>query len=131
MKTITKIIYYFKILLFTIHFYFVFAMLHDILDTKFFGYLFLIIYFVYIIKTIIELLSKKDRYKNDLIYNFMQIGFLSYIVFISIKVNVNVMYVTNMTYPYFRTNYIIISILIIFSLIYSFIELDNKKTWNN
>ena len=131
MKTITKIIYYFKILLFTIHFYFVFAMLHDILDTKFFGYLFLIIYFVYIIKTIIELLSKKDRYKNDLIYNFMQIGFLSYIVFISIKVNVNVMYVTNITYPYFRTNFIIISILIIFSLIYSFIELDNKKTWNN
>ena len=131
MKKINKIIYYFKILLFTIHFYFVFAMLHDILDTKIFGYLFLLVYFIYIIKSIKELLSKKDRYKNDLIYNFMQIGFLSYIIFISIKVNVNVMYVTNMTYPYFRTNYIIISILIIFSLVYSFIELDNKKIWKN
>lgn len=63
----------------------------------------------------------------------MQIGMLSYIIFVAIKVSVNGMYVTNMTYSYFKTNYLIMSILMIFILVYSFIELhDNrKKIWKN
>jgi hypothetical protein len=102
-------------------------MLNNILDTKVFGYLFLLIYAIYIIKSIIELLSGKKRYKNDTIYNLMQIGVLVYIIFLAIKVTVNGMYVTEITYPYFRSNCQIISVLIIFILIYGIIELKNKK----
>lgn len=133
MKKLTNIVYYFKTFLFVIHFYFVFTMLHDILDTKIFGYLFLFFYFVYVIKNISELLSKKKRYKNDIIYNSMQIGMLAYIMFVAIKVTINEMYVTNITYAYFRMNYIIMSILIIFILVYNFVELssDKKKIWKN
>ena len=127
MKRITSILYGLKTLLFIIHFYFVFIMLHDILDTKIYGYVFLFFLFIYIIKNILELLSQKKRYKNDLIYNFMQISFLSYIIFLAIKVSTNEMYVTNSTYSYFRTNYIISSILLIFILAYDFVELRNKK----
>ena len=127
MKKFAMIVYYIRIFLLTIHFYFVFIMLNSILDTKLFGYIFLAIYFVYIIKTIIELLSQKRRYKNDLIYNLMQIGVLSYIVFFALKVSISGIYVTNMTYNYFKTNYIIISFLIIFVLIYYFVELYKKK----
>lgn len=131
MKKLTKVAYYLKTFLFVIHFYFIFAMLHDILDTKFFGYLFLLVYFIYIVKGILELLSQKKRYKNDLIYNLMQIGVFSYIMFVAIKVSTSEMYVTNMTYPYFRINYLIMSVLIIFILVYGFMELtnDKKKIW--
>ena len=131
MKKLANVIYYIKTLLFVVHFYFIFVMLPSILDTKVFGYIFLIFYFVYIIKTILELLSQKKRYKNDWIYNSMQIGFIAYIVFITLKISINKMYVTNITYSYFRNNFIIMSVLIIFILIYSFIELDNKKIWKN
>ena len=127
MKKFANIIYYFKIFILIIHFYFVFLILHNILDIKLFGYLFLVIYAIYITKCIIELLSKKRRFKNDIIYNSMQIGVLIYIIFMSVKVSINEMYVTNITFQYFKSNCIIISILIIFILIYSFIELRNKK----
>ena len=127
MKKLTNIVYYTKIFLLLIHFYFVFIILHTILDTKIFGYIFLVIYFIYIIKCIIELLSQKKRFKNDWIYNLMQIGVLGYILFMAIKVSINEMYVTEMTYSYFRTNYLIISILFIFIMMYSFIELSDKK----
>ena len=133
MKKLNNIVYYIKTVLFVIHFYFVFTMLHDILDTKIFGYLFLLIYSIYVIKNILELLSKKEQYKNDIIYNSMQIGALAYIMFVAIKVSINEMYVTNITYAYFRTNYIIMSVLLVFILIYGFCELhDNKKKiWKN
>ena len=131
MKKLVNIAYYFRTFILIIHFYFVFMMLNNILDTKLFGYLFLLIYAIYIIKCIIELLSGKKRYKTDIIYNLMQIGILSYIIFLSIKVRVNEMYVTEITYPYFRSNCQILSVLIIFILIYGFIELKNKnkKIW--
>lgn len=133
MKKLANIVYYIRMIFFIIHFYFVFVMLHDVLDMKILGYIFLLFYFVYVIKNIIELLSKKKRYQNDLIYNFMQIGMLAYIMFVAIKVNINGMYVTNMTYSYFKINYLIMIFLIAFILVYSFIELhDNKKKiWKN
>ena len=131
MKKLVNVAYYFRTFILIIHFYFVFMMLNNILDTKFFGYLFLLIYGIYIIKCIMELLSGKKRYKNDVIYNLMQIGVLSYIIFLSIKIRVNEMYVTEITYPYFKSNCQILSVLIIFILIYGLIELKskNKKIW--
>jgi len=131
LKKLVNVAYYFRTFILIIHFYFVFMMLNNILDTKFFGYLFLLIYGIYIIKCIMELLSGKKRYKNDVIYNLMQIGVLSYIIFLSIKIRVNEMYVTEITYPYFKSNCQILSVLIIFILIYGLIELKskNKKIW--
>ena len=127
MKNISKIIYYIKVFLFIINFYFIFAMLHNILDTKIFGLIFIIIYLVYVIKIILEMLSKKDRYKQDFIYNFMQIGLIIYIMVISIRCMIVKMYVTRFSLPYFRINYIILSILIIFILIYNFVGFSEPK----
>ena len=131
MKKIPKIVYFIKMFLFIIHFYFVFSMLHNILDAKIYGYIFLAFYFVYVIKVIIELLSKKKHYKKDTIYNFMQVGLMAYILIIAIRTNVIHMYVTKMTLPYFKINYSILSLLIIFIISYSFIEFkmpeDTKK----
>ena len=127
MTKLTKMFYYTRMTLFIIHFYFIFVILNSILDTELFGYIFLFIYTFYIIKVIIELLSKKDRYKNNLIYNIMNIGLLCYILIISIKISVNSLYVTKITYNYFKNNFAFLSLLIIFILVYSFVELRNNK----
>ena len=127
MKLFTNIVYYTRMFLLVIHFYLVFSMLPCILDTKIFGYIFLLIYVIFIIKNILEILSKKKRYINDLIYNLMQIGLYIYIIVIGIKVNINELYVTNNTLSYFKTNYIITSLLILFIIIYSILEFNNKK----
>ena len=130
MKKFSKIIYIIKLFLFIINFYFIFTMLHNILDTKIYGLVFIIIYLIYVIKVILEMLSKKDRYKNDVIYNFMQIGLIAYIMIISTRCLLVKMYVTRFTLPYFRINYIILSILIVFILIYNFVgfsEQNNSK----
>ena len=114
-------------LLFVMHFYFVFMMLHNILDTKIYGVIFIVLYIAFIIKIIIELLSKRDRYKNDFIYNIMQIGIYFYLLIISIKTNISKIYVTRLTLGYFKINYIILSILIIFIFLYSYLEFKPSK----
>ena len=127
MKKFSKIIYYIKVFLFIINFYFIFSILHNILDTKIYGLVFIIVYLVYVIKILLEMLSKKDRYKNDIIYNFMQIGLIVYIMIISIRCMVVKMYVTKFSMPYFRINYIILSVLILFILIYNFVGFSETK----
>ena len=127
MKKFSKIIYIIKLFLFIINFYFIFTMLHNILDTKIYGVIFIIIYLVYVIKVILEMLSKKERYQNDIIYNFMQIGLIAYIMIISIRCMTIKMYVTRFSLPYFRINYIILSILIVFILIYNFVGFSDPK----
>ena len=130
MKKFDKIIYYIKLFLFVINFYFIFTMLHNILDTKIFGIIFIIMYLIYVIKIILEMLSKKERYKQDLIYNLMQTGLIIYIMIISIRCMVVKMYVTRFTIPYFRINYIILSVLIIFILIYNYVGFIEPKKKN-
>ena len=127
MKKFSKIIYYIKLFLFMINFYFIFTMLHNILDTKIYGLIFIIIYLIYVIKVILEMLSKKERYQNDFIYNLMQIGLVVYIMVISIRCLIVKMYVTRFSLPYFRINYIILSVLIIFILIYNFVGFSEPK----
>lgn len=124
---ITKIGYTIKIILFIIHFYFVFLMLHNILDTKLYGVIFLIVYISFIIKGLDELLSKKDRFKNDLIYNIMQSGVYLYLIIVAFKTYMAKIYVTRVTIGYFKTNYIILSLLIIFIFIYSFLEFKSSN----
>ena len=114
MKSLSKGIYYIKMVLFIIHFYFVFIMLHNIMDTKIYGIIFLLFYFPFAVKLIIELLSKNEKYKNDIIYNVMQIGVYAYLLVVSIKTYLSMIYVTRITMSYFRINYIILSVLIVF-----------------
>ncbi len=127
MKTLTKISYIVKLVLFIIHFYFVFLMLHNILDTKLYGVIFLVTYMAFIIKELEELFSKKDRFKNDLVYNVMEIGVYLYLVIVSLKTYMAKIYVTRVTLNYFKTNYIILSILILFIFAYSYLEFKSSK----
>ena len=127
MKYLTKIMYYTKLFLFILHFYFVFLMLHNILDTKIYGVVFIVFYLAFVIKTTLELLSKKDRYKNDWIYNIMQVGVYLYLLIISIKTYLAKIYVTRVTIGYFKTNYIILSILIVFIFVYSYLEFKSSN----
>ena len=127
MKKITNTSYYLKIFFFIIHFYFIFMMLHNILDVKIYGLIFLIFYIIYVLKFIIELLSKKRRFKEDFIYNLMQIGLMTYLIIISIRtVNGNI-YVTKNTLHYFQVNYCILSALILFIILYSILVFNSKS----
>lgn len=127
MRKISKIIYIIKMFLFIISFYFVFLMLHNILDAKLFGVVFLIIYFVLVIREIIEIFSKKDEYKEDIIYNVMKMGVYLYLLIISIKTTMAGALVTRITADYFKTNYIIISVLMLFILIYNLLEFKSSS----
>ena len=127
MKKIPMILYYSKIILLISSFYFIFIMLHNFLDAGIYGYIFIIAYLVYVFKLVIELLSKKKDYKEDVIYNFMQIGFIAYILVVTIRCYIVKLYVTNYTFSYFRMNYIILSILVMFILAYSFIGSTSVK----
>ena len=127
MTKLAKTLYYIRMFLFIIHFYFVFLILHSILDLKIIGYIFLLIYIIYIFKVIIELFSKKRRYKNDFAYNIMQIGVFAYLFVLFINISSKNLYVTKVTYSYFRNNYIFISLLIVFILIYDFVVLKNNN----
>ena len=127
MKKLAPIVYVIKIILFIIQFYFVFTMLYNILDTKIYGIVFIVFYLLFSLKVITELLSKKQRYKNDIIYNVMQIGVYAYLLIISIKTSIAKIYVTRLTMGYFRINYIILSILIVFLFIYSYLEFKSSN----
>jgi hypothetical protein len=126
-KKYAKVVYIIKMVLFVIHFYFVFMMLHNILDATIYGVIFLAFYLVFAIKVLSELLSKKDRYKNDLIYNIMQIGVYFYLMIVSIKTYIAKIYVTRMSLGYFRINYLILTVLIIFIFVYSYLEFKSSK----
>ena len=127
MKKFSNIVYHIKLVLFIINFYFIFTMLHNILDVKIYGIIFMISYLIYSFKVVLELLSKKERYKNDIIYNFMQIGLIAYILVIAIKCIVAKIYVTRITLLYFNINYIILSVLVLFIMIYNFVGFQEVK----
>ena len=123
-----KAIYSLKTVLFLIQFYVVFWMIEIVLQIGIVGYLFLFMYSLYIIKILFEMLSKKMKYKNDIVYNLMQIGLIFYISVITFKSYYMKMTVIDSTISYFTINYIIVSLLILFILIYSFSELKNRKS---
>lgn len=127
MKKIIKISYIIRIILFLIHFYFIFIMLDQILDTKYFGPIFLVAYLGYTVWVLFELISKKKKYKSDLVYNIMQIGLYAYLMVLSIRVSIYNVYVEENTHAYFITNYVILTILLIFICIYSYVEFKNMK----
>ena len=127
MKKVSKIVYYIKLILFITNFYFIFTMMHNILDARICGIIFIIAYLIYSFKVVLELLSKKERYKNDMIYNLMQIGMIVYTLVIFIRCFFMKMYVTKFTMVYFNINYIILSILVLFIMVYNFIGFTDKN----
>ena len=126
MKKFANVIYYIKIILFIAHFYLVFAMLNNILDTKIYGIIFILFYLVFVIKVLMEVLSQNKKHKNDIIYNIMQIGFIAYLIIMSIKTSLVGVYVTRISVAYFRINYVILSGLVVFILLYNVLE--NKSS---
>ena len=127
MKKYLKSLYYLRLFLFIIQFYFVFMISSCILQIGILGYVFFVVYFIYILKVIVELLSKKTIYKYDLVYNFMQCGLFIYLGILMFKILVNKIVVIDNTISYFRVNFIIIILLLISNLIYSS-SLINKKS---
>ena len=127
MKNLEKISFIVRMIFFLLHFYFVFAMLYCILPLKYLGYIFIIFYLLYVVKEIIELVSKKKIYREDFIYNFMQIGLMFYLIVFSVRLNISKIFVNAESLQYYRINYLIILVLIIFTLLYSFIELRTNK----
>lgn len=127
MKSIGSKVYVIKIILYIIQFYFVLMMLHNILDAGVYGIIFMIFYILFALKIIYELLSKKTKYKSDFVYNAMQAGIFGYLLIIAIKTTLANIFVTKMTFGYFKINYIILSILILFVFIYDILENNERK----
>ena len=70
---------------------------------------------------------KKRKYKYDIMYDFMQIGFVFYLFVMNYKIEHDHIYVIKNTLSYFRINYVIMSLLLIFIITYSLCELRLRK----
>lgn len=128
MKELSRIIYKIRIILFVIHLLMLYMMIDNIIYIKMFGYLFLLLDIIYVIRVIIELLSKKSLYKKDIYYNIMQIGLYTYIGVLWYRLTFGSAFSKELLL-YLKTNYIILSILFLFLFIYSttLIEKMNEK----
>jgi len=123
MKKLSKVIYPIRMILFISHLLMLYMMIDDIVYVSF-GYLFLIIDTIYVIRVIIELFSQKSLYKKDIYYNIMQIGLYTYIGVLSYRLTFANVWGKALLL-YLKTNYIILSILFLFLIFYS-VYLINK-----
>ena len=117
MKKIANIIYPVRIILFIIHILMLYMMIDDIVYVSF-GYLFLFVDIVYVIRVIMELFSQKSLYKKDIYYNIMQIGLYTYIGVLLYRLTFGSVFSKELLL-YLKTNYIILSILFLFLIFYS------------
>ena len=129
MDKLKKGMYVTRILLFLIHFFLLFSIIGSLLQVKWLSIIFIIIYIIYVIKVITELLSKNKYYQEDIVYNIMQIGLFMYLFVMFYRIVISKAVVVKETLTYFKVNFGILSVLMIFILVYSFIELklDSKK----
>ena len=126
MKILKKTIYIIKIIFFIIHFLLLYDIIGTLWQIKPLIYFFLIIHFIYILNTILEMLSKKDSYQNDLVYNFMQVGMYLYIFTIFYRIHFTHVFYMAETAKYFNVNFEILCFLLVFLLTYSHFELKNR-----
>ena len=131
MKKTNKILYGLRICSFLIQFYLVFHLLPSILSIGIIGYGLIMLYIFYDLMVISQLVGKKKKYKYDTIYDFMQIGFVFYLLVITYKIHHDHIYVIKNTLSYFRINYGIICLLLIFIIIYSLYELIMRSDKKN
>ena len=93
---------------------------------KAFGIIYLILEIIYIIVIITQLLGAKLRYKREIIYNCMQIGFYIYLILFFIKIRTN--YITpSLSFIFLRNNFIVLSILLVIIMIYSKIIVNKRQ----
>ena len=127
MKNLSKKIYIVRIINFIIQFYLMFILLPKIFPVGIIGYILIIVYILYDLMVIREIVSKQKKYKYDFIYDFMQIGFVFYLGMINFKIYYDHIYVVKNTLMYFKVNYIIMTLLLVFIILYSFFELRLRK----
>ena len=125
MKKAKDILYIVRIISFIIQFYLVFMISDAIIHTGFFGWLFVSIYVVYNIVMIIELLGERAGKKKDLIYNIMQLCYFFYIFVFFFRIRISNFFVGSETVGYFNLNFGILCVLLVFILLYDFIEIKS------
>lgn len=126
LELVKNIIYYSRYILFILHNFVVFQLLYIILRMKVFGIIYLILEIIYIIVIITQLLGAKLRYKREIIYNCMQIGFYIYLILFFIKIRTN--YITpSLSFIFLRNNFIVLSILLVIIMIYSKIIVNKRQ----
>lgn len=126
LELIRNIIYYTRYVLFIVHIFLVFQLLYIILRMKAFGIIFLILELLYIIIIIVQLLGAKLRFKREIIYNCMQIGFYLYLGLFFIKIKTN--YITpSLSYEFLRNNFIVLSFLLVIIMFYSKIIVNKRQ----
>ena len=126
LELIRNIIYYSRYVLFILHNFIVFQLLYIILRMKAFVIIYLILEIIYIIVIITQLLGAKLRYKREIIYNCMQIGFYIYLILFFIKIRTN--YITpSLSFIFLRNNFIVLSILLVIIMIYSKIIVNKRQ----
>ncbi|MBQ8472578.1 MAG: hypothetical protein IJ501_03650 [Bacilli bacterium] len=123
-----KIIYYLRIVLFTLYLIAMFLLIDKIYRANFFCTLYFLLNFIYSFIMILTILSKKKIIKETISYNILNIGIYLY-SFMLLKItysNTTLDILSNEIY--FRNNFIMLSILLIGIIIYSLIiNKESKK----
>ena len=127
MEIFKKYLYYTRLVFFVAQFILLFLIIDSLFQLGWYAFVFLGLYFIYVVKIVLELLSKKEIYQRDIIYNLMQIGFTFYIFVLFYRVTFSDAIVVKETMKYFMINFGIMSALIIFIVLYSFFELRLSK----
>ncbi len=121
-----KVLYFLRVTIFTLHIFVVFQLLYILLRMKYAGIIFLVVDILYIIIVLTQLLGAKLRYKKEIVYNFMQIGFYIYFAMFFIKIKTNFITPT-LSYEFLRNNLLVLSLLLIVILIYSKLIVNKRQ----
>ena len=121
-----KVLYFLRVTIFTLHIFVVFQLLYIILRMKYAGIIFLVVDILYIIIVLTQLLGAKLRYKKEVIYNFMQIGFYIYFAMFFIKIKTNFITPT-LSYEFLRNNFLVLSLLLLVILVYSKLIVNKRQ----
>ena len=127
MKKIEKVFYYLRMIFFVISLVLTFMLIKNITQVGLVGYLYLIIFILFSILIIRQVLSQKMNYKRDLVYNIMQIGYTLYLGVIVFKTYYDKIVVMDNTIKYFNLNYLILSILLIIIKFYKICDIKTSK----
>ena len=126
MKKIEKVFYYLRMIFFVISLVLTFMLIKNITQVGLVGYLYLIIFILFSILIIQQVLSQKMNYKRDLVYNIMQMGYTLYLGVIVFKTYYDKIVVMDSTIKYFTINYLILSILLIIIASYKIWDMKNN-----
>ena len=127
MKKIEKIFYYLRMVFFIITLFLTFLLIQNITQVGLTGYIYLVIFMIFTLMTIYEVLTQKKIYQKDLIYNIMYIGFTLYLGLIVFKTYYDKIVVMDNTIKYFNLNYLILSILLIILKFYKICDIKTSK----